>query len=412
MAEIERGQYEAEVADLKAVIENSSKGTVIGENLDAAALHCALETLQVEFKAAERRYDELDLALSMANAEKSQLQSKVSKVAGSYFQSIALKARCSANELRSDQIRLRAFAGESLGQMSTALATVESTLVQQLCLSETLVNSAVREREELRSMYKLEMKKRKNLYNQLQELRGNLRVYCRMRPLTLDERAAQDGKDFFAVSEAGDELRVTERNSKGVGKRTFEFDQVLGANSTQEQVYSTVAPLISSVLDGYNVCIFAYGQTGSGKTFTMEGDSANEQNAGISKRAVYDIFTQMQERTTDEAIEVRLSMLEVCNEQVFDLLAGKKGKTLESARVDSKLGVVVEGLAQETVSSLKEIEEAMPRGQKLRTVSSTAMNDQSSWSHLILRLCIQCTDRISGDISHSGQALPSGFGRF
>jgi len=29
---------------------------------------------------------------------------------------------------------------------------------------------------------------------------------------------------------------------------------------------------VTSVLDGYNVCIFAYGQTGSGKTYTMEGN--------------------------------------------------------------------------------------------------------------------------------------------
>ena len=34
-------------------------------------------------------------------------------------------------------------------------------------------------------------------------------------------------------------------------------------------------PLATSVLDGYNVCIFAYGQTGSGKTFTMTGTEAN-----------------------------------------------------------------------------------------------------------------------------------------
>ena len=68
--------------------------------------------------------------------------------------------------------------------MSTAITTVETTLVQQLKLSESLVSGALREREELRSLYKGEVKKRKKLYNALQELRGNLRVYCRMRPLS------------------------------------------------------------------------------------------------------------------------------------------------------------------------------------------------------------------------------------
>lgn len=35
------------------------------------------------------------------------------------------------------------------------------------------------------------------------------------------------------------------------------------------EVYADTQPLVRSVLDGYNVCIFAYGQTGSGKTYTM-----------------------------------------------------------------------------------------------------------------------------------------------
>lgn len=38
------------------------------------------------------------------------------------------------------------------------------------------------------------------------------------------------------------------------------------------EVFSDTQPLIRSVLDGYNVCIFAYGQTGSGKTHTMVRD--------------------------------------------------------------------------------------------------------------------------------------------
>merc|ERR1711998_565627 len=174
-------------------------------------------------------------------------------------------------------------------------------------------------------LYKVEVKKRKKLYNALQELRGNLRVYCRMRPLNERELEDQGGQNFLFINDAGDELTVTERNAKGVGKRKFEFDQVLGPTSTQELVYSTVAPLISSVLDGYNVCIFAYGQTGSGKTFTMEG---NNDMPGISKRAVGDIFSQIAERSEDENVTVEISMLEIYNEEIKDLLDPKKDKKL------------------------------------------------------------------------------------
>ena len=39
----------------------------------------------------------------------------------------------------------------------------------------------------------------------------------------------------------------------------FEYDAVFGPNHTQDDIYAEAAPVITSVLDGYHVCMFAYG---------------------------------------------------------------------------------------------------------------------------------------------------------
>ena len=41
------------------------------------------------------------------------------------------------------------------------------------------------------------------------------------------------------------------------------------------QVFEDTWPVITSCVDGYNVCILAYGQTSSGKTYTMQGPPSN-----------------------------------------------------------------------------------------------------------------------------------------
>ncbi|KAL4591104.1 hypothetical protein LXL04_004053 [Taraxacum kok-saghyz] len=48
-------------------------------------------------------------------------------------------------------------------------------------------------------------------------------------------------------------------------------------NHLTEDMFVDTQPLIRSVLDGYNVCIFAYSQTGSGKTYTMTGPNVSSQ---------------------------------------------------------------------------------------------------------------------------------------
>ena len=75
--------------------------------------------------------------------------------------------------------------------------------------------------------------------------------------------------------------------------------------------------MATSVLDGYNVCIFAYGQTGTGKTFTMEG---TEQNRGVNYRTLEQLFKISQERRDTFTYDISVSVLEVYNEQIRDLL--------------------------------------------------------------------------------------------
>jgi len=75
--------------------------------------------------------------------------------------------------------------------------------------------------------------------------------------------------------------------------------------------------MATSVLDGFNVCIFAYGQTGTGKTFTMEG---TEQNRGVNYRTLEQLFKIVKERGDTFSYDISVSVLEVYNEQIRDLL--------------------------------------------------------------------------------------------
>ena len=70
-------------------------------------------------------------------------------------------------------------------------------------------------------------------------------------------------------------------------------------------------------MDGFNVCIFAYGQTGTGKTFTMEG---TPENSGVNYQTLEKLFSLSSERSSIMKYELFVSMLEVYNEKIRDLL--------------------------------------------------------------------------------------------
>ncbi|KAL5565949.1 hypothetical protein UlMin_029113, partial [Ulmus minor] len=116
------------------------------------------------------------------------------------------------------------------------------------------------------SGYQRVLEENRKLYNQVQDLKGNIRVYCRVRPFLggqANRLTAVENLDEGSITV------LTPPKYCKEGRKSFTFNKVFGASVSQEEVFSDTRPLIRSVLDGYNVCIFAYGQTGSGKTFTM-----------------------------------------------------------------------------------------------------------------------------------------------
>ena len=124
---------------------------------------------------------------------------------------------------------------------------------------------------------------RRQLHNTVQELKGNIRVFCRIRAvIPSDKMQSNKIPHFNLVNERSMELvkpvnaEATLNESmaagRGPSKYEFSFDRVFGPAASQNQIFDEISQLVQSAIDGYNVCIFAYGQTGSGKTYTMEGD--------------------------------------------------------------------------------------------------------------------------------------------
>ncbi|XVE52839.1 hypothetical protein DITRI_Ditri02bG0156500 [Diplodiscus trichospermus] len=226
-------------------------------------------------------------------------------------------------------------------------------------------------------------KERKELYNKVLELKGNIRVFCRCRPLNSEEIAAGASMAIDFESAKDGELTVI---SNGAPKKTFKFDAVFDPQAEQGDVFLDTAPFATSVLDGYNVCIFAYGQTGTGKTFTMEG---TKEARGVNFRTLEELFRIINERQKFYRYEISVSALEVYNEQIRDLLVsgsqqGMMAKRLEIRQVGEGMHHVP-GLVEAHVNNMNEVWEVLQTGSHARAVGSTNANEHSSRSH-----CIHC----------------------
>ncbi|KAH0927561.1 hypothetical protein HID58_019817 [Brassica napus] len=226
--------------------------------------------------------------------------------------------------------------------------------------------------------YKVVEENRK-LYNMVQDLKGNIRVFCRVRPIFNSEMKGV----IDYIGKDGSLFVLDPSKPQKDARKTFQFNQVFAPTATQDDVFRETQPLIRSVMDGYNVCIFAYGQTGSGKTYTMSGPpgrSATEM--GINYLALNDLFL---------ICDKRKDMMTVV---ILDYISTLDIRTCSS----EDDGLSLPDATMHSVNSTMDVLRLMEAGEVNRAVSSTSMNNRSSRSHSIFMVHVRGKDTSGGTI--------------
>ncbi|KAL0430829.1 UNVERIFIED_CONTAM: Kinesin-like protein KIN-14E [Sesamum radiatum] len=238
---------------------------------------------------------------------------------------------------------------------------------------------------EMEALYKEEQVMRKRYFNMIEDMKGKIRVYCRLRPLSEKEISEKERNALASVDEFT--VEHTWRDDK---VKQHMYDRVFDGRATQEDVFEDTKYLVQSAVDGYNVCIFAYGQTGSGKTFTIYG---SEGNPGLTPRAISELFRIIKRDDKKFSFTLKAYMVELYQDTLIDLLLPKNAKRLKlDIKKDSKGMVVVENVTLLSISSYDELQSVMERGSEQRHTTGTLMNEQSSRSHLILSIVIESTN--------------------
>ena len=402
-AESRIGALEDDLATKAAEHEDAeASGAVAREALTARESEVAMLTkaLAEEKAAAEQLKQAHDAELA---ARDEQLRASAEELAG------AKHAEGAALGQLSQRDAMLATAGRTLRSRDETIATLQArvaTVEEQLRGAEVL---------------------RRKLHNEVQELKGNIRVFTRVRPNkqpAAEGEASPEGAAIVqpAMPEPGTlctalnlagEARTAVDGTAGKAKTySFAFDRVLGQQSSQEQAFEDVSDLVQSSLDGYNVCVFAYGQTGSGKTYTMEGPEETEPaagggiapSAGVVTRSVHQVFSSIEEmRPLGWEFEVKAEFLEIYNETIRDLLSTKASAAAVSHEIkavrnaDGELSVEVPGLTSVVVSSATDIAPLLARAARQRRTAATNCNARSSRSHSVFRLAVSGRHAESGE---------------
>jgi len=386
---------------LEVVTQTTAQATQLQKSLDLSLEECEKLKKKIASLEEEHSTEVTKFRRQLENEEfnRSSLERKLKALEDELTskQTEVSGLKNSVAELTSSRAGLEASLSNTQTQLQSA-----NTRVEELS-AETSQQQA--ELAAMKEKLNWEETQRRKLHNMVQELKGNIRVFCRVRPL-LGEEIAKYGTIHHIDFKTDASLELvksngTEEIAGGLNKNMkyeFEFDRVFGPGASQQSVFEEISQLVQSALDGYNVCVFAYGQTGSGKTYTMEGGEISDQEkAGMIPKTIKQIF-DVTERLKEKGwtYTLQASFLEIYNEEIRDLLATEKNLKYEVKMADTKgTDVYVTNLKTENVESESEINSLLKRARKHRAVAETLCNERSSRSHSVFMLKITGSNKVT-----------------
>ncbi|XP_074621039.1 LOW QUALITY PROTEIN: chromosome-associated kinesin KIF4-like [Acropora palmata] len=214
-----------------------------------------------------------------------------------------------------------------------------------------------------------------------------VRVALRIRPLV--PRETGDGcKECIKCIPGHPQVVIGE-------DKAFTYDYVFETYSKQEDLYNkTVIPLVEGFFKGYNATVLAYGQTGSGKTYSMGTAftmcSETDETKGVIPRLINTIFKWIEERKDKTEFLLKVSFLEIHNEEIHDLLNPCPSDESRIAIRDTHDGgIKIAGLQELTVRCGEDLIRCLEQGSASRATGATAMNSRSSRSHAIFTITME-----------------------
>ncbi|PNY29690.1 Kinesin-like protein [Tolypocladium capitatum] len=361
------------------------------------------ETQEIRARMSNE-YQDMDLALQRKDREVQEMRSTIEALRAELERERSLKGSLQTNlsELSASNMTLAA----KINSLKSHVEFLESDSKAQsdsFSSMEARLQEALRAADEARQKLIKEETERRVLFNKYQELKGNIRVMCRVRPALTNGEGEEanisfpDDKTSAEIVLAGPE----EKSSLGAVSRKnypFEFDRVFTPGTQNEEIFGEISQLVQSALDGYNVCIFCYGQTGSGKTYTMSSDD------GMIPRAthmIYDTITKLKEKSWEYTMEG--SFVEVYNEELNDLLTPNerspdgRPKRLEIRHDEARKLTSILHCKSVQLNSASSVERMLQEAQSNRSVAATKANERSSRSHSVFIL------KLVGENSATGE---------